>query len=61
MELLLVFYPSLALGACAIMLIGIKAGILNYSAHGEEMYELGKRHGREEAAQRVYRLLLTLL
>ncbi len=60
MELALVFYPSLAIGICLFLLKETRAVSMDGLKHGDRMYELGKRHGREEAAFDIYRLSLIL-
>ena len=60
MELLLAFYPSLAIAACIVTYRECRRTFIDGCAHGERMYALGKRHGREEASLDAYRLSLRL-
>jgi hypothetical protein len=60
MELALAFYPSLALGASILLLTATIGNARDGLKHGERMYEMGKRHGREEAALEVYELSLRM-
>ena len=52
MELMLAFYPSLALLVCLVTY----RSRLDWIEYGDRMYALGKRHGREESAMEVYEL-----
>lgn len=60
MELLLAFYPSLAIAICTVTYLSCRRTFIDGCAHGERMYALGKRHGREEASLDVYRISLRL-
>lgn len=55
MELLLAFYPSLAIAVCIATLIHCRGRFFDGIEHGERMYELGKRHGREDLVLEIYR------
>lgn len=60
MELMLAFYPSLAIAICVATYLSCRRTFLDGCAHGERMYALGKRHGREDASLLAYRLSLRL-
>jgi hypothetical protein len=60
MELMLAFYPSLAIAICIATYSSCRWTFIDGCAHGERMYALGKRHGREEASLEAYRLSLRL-